>query len=450
MSLLIEAIRQWVEESGGSLDDKVHRVRRAFNKWFNDGMSWERWGWVLDVFEDHIMVQYGEKTYRVDYTEDADGVYFVDTPWPVYVLRYVPAEDAAADTTVVTTGEGEGDMAESVREAVSLTVQLAEAAKDDDGLFPGSVIVVEGLSANNNEYTTTALESGVTIFEGAKLRKDHETKLEESDQPEGSIDAIIGKVTNLRMGESNGTPALIGDVYISESETKIRTKVKEGILGDLSIKAWGAGTRADDGHFVVESFHPHPYTNIAMVTVGAAGGKLVSESAHAPDPDADPDDEAQPVQEAPRREVRSLRESDDATPRELTEVLAERDELLTENTRLFRDLRTMQADAQIAEVVSEAGRLPRPTLKRIAERVAALKETFITHGSDQTIDLFRETVEGVVESERAYLAQVTPNGNVVGLTLPGEGDANVDAILAEAFDGLVPANAVKIAVRGRG
>src|SRR5690606_31857286 len=118
---------------------------------------WERTAWVLDVFEGHVMVKYGEKVFRVDYTIDAEeNVAFAGTPWPVYVLRYVPAEEAEA----VDESEDAGEAAEAVHEAVKLTVQLTEAAKDDAGLFPASVIVVEGLSANHNEYTKAALESG--------------------------------------------------------------------------------------------------------------------------------------------------------------------------------------------------------------------------------------------------------------------------------------------------
>ena len=53
-----------------------------------------------------------------------------------------------------------------------------------------------------------------------------------------------------------------------------------------------------------------------------------------------------------------------------------------------------------------------------------------------------------MEAERAYLAQVTPNGAVTGLTRQGEG-APVDDLLAEAFKDIVPPGQVAVAVRGR-
>lgn len=459
-------IRQWLEEAGGSLDDRVNRVRDAFHKWYNEGLSWERMAWVLDVFEGHVMVGFGQKVFRVDYTIDAEeSIAFAGTPWPVYVLRYVPAEDAevveesedASETAEAVGAETQEGEAEAVHEAVKLTVQLAEAAKDDAGLFPGSTIVVEGLSANQNEYTKAALESGVEIFEGAKLVADHELEEGDAARPEGSIHDVIGKVTHVRLGERDGRSVLLGDVFISESETKIRTKVKEGILGDLSIRAWGVGARAEDGHFVVESFQPHPYTNIAMVTVGAAGGKLVAESQKVTETEEQAatvesstvdaaDRQSEPVTEAPRREVRALRESEGV---ELTEVIAERDQLLAENTRLFRALRETQAERQIAEAVSGAGDLPQATLARIAERTAALKDTFATHGSQQTVAQFREAVDKLVDAERAYLAQIAPNGAVTGLTQHG-GGAPVEDILAEAFRDIVPPEQVAVAIRGRG
>lgn len=442
-------IRQWVAEAGGSLDDQVTRVRDAFHTWYNDGLSWERMAWALDVFDGYIMVKAGEKVFRVDYTDAEESITFADPPWPVYTLRYVPAEEAG-DVSEAT------EAADAVHEAIRLTVQLAEAAHDQAGLYPGSVIVVEGLSANHNEYTRAALESGIAVFEGAKLVADHELEEGDTARPEGSIHDVIGKVTNVQLGERDGQTVLLGDVFISESETKIRTKVAEGILGDLSIRAWGVGTRGEDDRFVVESFQPHPYTNIAMVTVGAAGGRLVSESRQTPEVEepagsetppatADPED-TEPVTEAPRREVRALREAEQA---ELTEVIAERDRLLEENTQLFRQLRATQAERQIAEAISGTSDLPQPTLARIAGRTAALKEAFATHGSQQTVAEFRQAVDELVEAERAYLAQVAPNGAVTGLTPHGDGPPVAD-ILVEAFKDIVPPDQVAVAVRGRG
>lgn len=448
-------VNETLQEAGGSLDDKVYRVRQAFHAWNNEGLSWDRMAWVLDVFETHVMVMENEKVYRVDYAIDAEeAITFSEKPWPVYVLRYIPAEEASSED--MTEDVAAEESTAPVREAVSLTVRLAEAAQDRDGFYPNSVIVLEGESLNGNIYTLDALKSGMAIFDGAKLVADHEIEEGQNARPEGSIHDVLGKVTNPHLGKTaEGQNALLGDVFISESETKIRTKVKEGILGDISIKAWGSGMYTREGKFMVEAFEHHPYTNVALVTVGAAGGRLVSESQHEPDPpaearEASPDtvtDSDQPVTEAPRREVRSLREADTVTA-ELAEVITERDHLLEENTRLFRDLRTMQAETQIAAAVSGTGDLPQPTLARIADRAAALKEVFATHGSAQTVEQFREAVEALVEAERAYLAQITPNGAVTGLTLPG-GSVPVEDILAEAFRDIVPPEQVAVAVRGR-
>ncbi len=448
--LTIESVRQWVQEAGGSMDDHVYRVRREFHQWFNDGLEWKRMAWPLDVFEDHLMVKYGEQTFRVDYVVHDDYIEFADTPWPVYVLRYVPATEAEGETPA------EETTTEAVREVVNLTVQLSEATKDkkEDGWWRDAVIVVEGRSANGNRYTEAALESGVTIFEGARLVADHELEEGESARPEGSVREAVGKVTNTHVGESKGKKALRGDVFISAAEPGLRTKVDEGILGDLSIRAWGAGMQSDDGDFVVEAFQSHPYTNIAMVTVGAAGGALVSESQRVEN-DPEPATENQPEPDAddtqPVTEVRHLRESDTDQPEniELSEVLNENARLLQENTQLFREAREMHAETQIAEAISGTGDLPPVTLKRIAEQVAGLKEAFATHGSQQTVEQFREAVEAVVEAERAYLAQITPNGAVTGLTQPG-GDQPVEDILTEAFEDIVPPGTVKVAVRGRG
>ena len=93
--------------------------------------------------------------------------------------------------------------------------------------------------------------------------------------------------------------------------------------------------------------------------------------------------------------------------------------------------------------------MPQATLTRIAERTGALKDAFATHGSQQTVEQFREAVDALVEAERAYLAQIVPNGAVTGLTQPGGGEP-VEEILAEAFKDIVPPEQVAVAIRGRG
>lgn len=419
-----------IKEAGGSLNDFIDRVRRAYYKAFNQDMPYEKQGWVADVFDDHVIVSKGDKFYRVDFTLDTDTVTFADPPWPEVALNYTPASATE----------------EAVRESLDLTVQLAEASKTTPGLYPGSVILVEGLSANNNEYTANALESGVTVFEGAYLVRNHETKEAEAARPEGSIDDVIGKITTVRVGESDGQSALLGDVFISASEAAIRTKVQEGILGGLSIKAWGAGSRADDGHFVVESFQKHPYTNVAMVTVPAAGGRLLSESQQ-PDDDDQTQNDLQTVTEgSPAVEIRQLIEGEDMAT--LQEVQQERDRLLEENARLFRETRTQTGQRALAEALQGAT-LPPVAVTRVTEAAGVAIEAFATHGSEQTAEQLTEALKALVEAERAYVAQLVPNGAVSGLTV--RNNAPNDAQLEEAFAGLGLTDAeAKIAARGRG
>ncbi len=447
-----------VQEAGGSLDDFINRVRDAFYKQHQGDLGYSVW--VVDVFPDHVVVRTNDHYYRVELAVTDEAVTFGDrVAWQEVKLDYVPVltsqpgqadETLAADTETATTSE-------AVEESLRLDIRLPfqEAKKGADGLLDG-VIVVEGASANKNVYTAAALASGVNIFDGALMFADHPTAVEEAQRPERSVRDVVGRVVSPYLGQTeSGKPALRAKFKISEAEAALKTKIEEGILGDLSLRAFGQGKRDKaTGNFVVETFQPNPFTSVDVVTIAAAGGGIeaLAESQRAALTQAvlkgvTAEDLARErpdlVQESV--EVKQLKEAQDV---KLEEVQADNTRLLEENTRLFRELRETQADTQIAEAIRKAGGLPQVTLARITERTAALKDAFSTHGSPQTLEQFREAVAALVEAERAYLAQVTPNGAVTGLTRQGEG-APVEDILTEAFKDIVPPEQVAVAVRGR-
>lgn len=135
--------------------------------------------------------------------------------------------------------------------------------------------------------------------------------------------------------------------------------------------------------------------------------------------------------------------------KQIQEVRQQNEKLLEENTRLFKELRAGQAKTALTEALAGTD-LPAAAVQRIKEAAGPLVESFITHGSEQTADEFGTAVKGLVEAERAYLSKIMPNGQVQGLTLPEGDGGDVDAILKEAFEPLVPQGTVAIAVRGRG
>lgn len=406
------------QESGGSLDDLIERVRVAWRQL--QGESPEVWSYVCDVFPDAAFVKYGDyanpKYWRVPYTTGDSGVTFAPREqWEAYVLDYVAVAAPTAESNTV---------AESFR-------ALIETPR---GKQPEAVIVVEGESANRRQYTQAALQSGIAVFSGKAVFVDHPTTIEETQRPERSVRDVVGKLGEAYVGtDKNGKPALRAPIIISETEANLKTKIKEGIIGDMSIRAHGSGKRNADGVFVVESFVDHPHTSVDLVTVGAAGGYVeLAESQR--DTKAETE-QVTPVEEAAAvNEVIALRESNQR--------------LLEQNTSLFRQARTYEGAAKLQAVLRDSP-LPPASKKRVWESAKPLLEAYGTHGSEQAIDQLAVELTRIAEAEKAYIAKLLPNGAVTGLQLPVDESKTAEAILTEAFQGLVPDDQVKIAVRGR-
>lgn len=404
-------------EAGGSLDDFISRVRDA---WWRQNSSGEGapLPWVVDVFDDHIVIGRNEadarRYYRVDMTVTDDAVTFAaPDAWQEVMLDYVPVP-----------GSSESEAAEALRFDVSLPVR--EVRTTDDGAIDG-VIVVEGRSANGNVYTREALQSGVQIFDGALMFADHPSAAEEAQRPERSVRDVVGRVKSPYIGTTkDGKTALRGKFQVSEAETALRTKIAEGIIDGLSLRAFGQGKRDKGGDFVVESFQANPFTSVDVVTVAAAGGgfERLAESDRAALTRAvlakvtreDLAETRPDLVESPT-EVKSLKESDMAEDtRKLEEAQAENQRLIEENARLFKEARGAQAQRVIDEALGKAESLPDAARERVAEQAKALAEAFSAHGSEQTAEQLAEAVKNVIEAETAYIARLVPHGAVSGGT----------------------------------
>ncbi|MFA7386076.1 MAG: hypothetical protein WCZ87_00290 [Thiohalobacteraceae bacterium] len=433
-----------VREAGGSLDDFINRIRDAWwrQNSSDDGVPVP---WVVDVFPDRIIVKRNEadaqRYYQVDMSATDEAVTFAGPDeWQEVKLDYVASADTAPDAPVAEAA------AESLRFDVSLPVR--EVRTTDDGAIDG-VIVVEGRSANGNVYTREALQSGVRIFDGALMFADHPSAVEEAQRPERSVRDVVGRVKGPYIGTTkDGKTALRGKFHVSEAETSLRTKIAEGIIDGLSLRAFGQGKRDKSGDFIVESFQANPFTSVDVVTVAAAGGgferlaesdraaltravlqQVTREDLAATRPDLV---EAQP-------EVRALQEADVGDTQKLEEAQADNQRLIEENTRLFREARSAEARTIVEGVLGQAQTLPDAARERITGQVAGLTEAYSTHGSTQTADELKDAVEGVVEAERAYIAKLVPNGAVSGGTArpdlseaPNEGalDEQLNAVIA--------------------
>lgn len=413
-------LEEELKEAGGSLDDQLERVRVAWSK-YREGHT-DDYSWVCDVFPDHAVVRFGDyaapRYFKVGYTVTDDTVTFAaQDVWAPVKLAYVAASEDSPDE--------ETTVEESFRGFI-------EAPR---GKPPEAVIIVEGESANKRLYTEAALQSGIEVFSGRAVFADHPTAMEESQRPERSVRDVVGRLGKAYVGtDKAGKPALRAPLTISEAEAGLKTKIIEGILGQMSIRAQGIGHRSKDGVFVVESFVDYPHTSVDLVTVAAAGGYVeLSESIR--EPEQEPEPIAAPIAEAqPSQELILLRES--------------HRQLLEENTRLFHAARSNEGQLQFAKLIRQST-LSTTSRQQVWERAQPLLEAFATYGSEQTIDQLKIELGKLVEAEVTYLAKLVPNGAVSGLPLPVVDEKTPETILTEAFRGLVPDDKLSIAVQGR-
>lgn len=161
---------------------------------------------------------------------------------------------------------------ESARSLTDLTARAVTEAREDDAGNLAGTILVEGLSANRNEYTRTALESGVPVFTGIPIYADHPSTVEAQTRPERSIRDLVGRIGEVYVESlpDNRAALRFRNGRLSETAGWLQTLLREGIAGDMSINATGRG-QEQDGRFVVEAFTGA--TSVDFVTVAAAGGR---------------------------------------------------------------------------------------------------------------------------------------------------------------------------------
>jgi hypothetical protein len=296
-------------------------------------------------------------------------------------------------------------------------------------------------------FPLSALKTGLGVFSGAKVFADHPTQTEERERPERSVRDVVGKLGEAYLGKDrNGTNALRAPLIISEAESVLRTKIAEGIIGDLSIRAYAKGATNDEGDFIAESFVASPHTSVDFVTVGAAGGyAVISESAQPPAPAKD-EAAADAAEGEPIADVVAdvIAESDGTEVRLLREA---NEKLLAENVRLMAESRRQAALKLLDGLIPSA--LAQAVQERVREAATSAVETYA--GSEQSGDELSAALGALVEKERSYLARLLPGGVVTGLSESSQdGAAQAEVDLEESFRGLVPPGAEKIAARGRG
>lgn len=99
------------------------------------------------------------------------------------------------------------------------SVKFLEAVKDDEksGLIFKTVLIQEGLGNLRDAYwySTDALESAVSIFEGKKIYADHPSASDDSDRPERSVKDILGHFENVAVEtDEDGRSMLTANVVV--------------------------------------------------------------------------------------------------------------------------------------------------------------------------------------------------------------------------------------------
>lgn len=156
-------------------------------------------------------------------------------------------------------------------------VNLLEGAipvEQEDGTFAikNFTIIKAGLSANRNYYPPDVLRRDLKVFEGVQIRTDHP-----SPNREASVRDIIGKIVKPRWSESD--KAVRGDAIFSSVEKDLMTKVKERLIGDTSINAFGTTLleKGPDGKTQRRIRALNSANSVDLVCEASAGGTLHEE-----------------------------------------------------------------------------------------------------------------------------------------------------------------------------
>lgn len=193
------------------------------------------------------------------------------------------AKDREAEIIAAVAAKESAPLVESRRLADTWDRSLTETAIDKAGNLSG-IIVVEGLSANRNDYTKAALESGRAIFAGKPIFINHPTRREMHERPERDERDRVGRLPDERdifvEALPDGRHALkFRSGKLSKTADWLAVKIREGISGAMSINAQGSG-KEDGDNFIVEAFTAAH--SLDFVTEASAGGVAMVEAQRSP------------------------------------------------------------------------------------------------------------------------------------------------------------------------
>jgi hypothetical protein len=87
----IELSQEMYELTDESLFERGNRIARAFREMFRDGFDTE-YAWPIDVFDSYVICEMGDKLYKVEFSETAEGFEFSEfSEWKEVKRSYVEA-----------------------------------------------------------------------------------------------------------------------------------------------------------------------------------------------------------------------------------------------------------------------------------------------------------------------------------------------------------------------
>lgn len=368
--------------------------------------------WIRDVFDDHMVYEFGGKTWQCDYALGDRSVTLGVATEVVQKTMYEPVKAKAAESDDKDRPAGDA-LEESATVELERTIRLREGTKvGTDGTVP--VVIIKagwGNKRDNHYYPAKMLERDYRVFEGNKMYIDHPTPAEAKARPERSLKDLGGYITKVHgvvEGELLGTAKIV-QPWLRELVEEAPEAVALSIRADGVVRKGTVGGRAGN---IVESI-PRSHS-VDFVTQAGAGGRIASlyESARRGDEEmleTISDDELyeaakgregvlSKLRKEAKGEVQQLNEGEE-TPmsddvKALQEAKAQADKDLAE-ARLELSKRDVR-DA-VASALSEA-KLPEASKKRIRETLA--DKVY------ETDDARDAAIKATIESEAAYIKEL--------------------------------------------
>jgi hypothetical protein len=363
------------------------------------------------------------------------------------------------------------DMPDAIKESGEVVdihgdlVMLNEAAIKRDG-STRLKLIAPGWGSSGYYSADVLKRDGPEVFtEGLKTYIDHPTKEDDKARPERSLKDLAGVLTSTAEWDESGPdgPGLYANAKIFSTHRETLSEMAPHI--GVSIRALG---RANVGEIAGRKGPIIESISIARsadyVTAAGAGGKIANleESARVAteqtivkEGTTMPDIE---VEEA-RREAASARAEASAATTALTEVKSQLTAAQTtiaewkpivESTNRLRERLLLREAADLARIHLKTSDLPQVTIDRLVKE-ASSNPPITAEGAIDEVK-FTESLQALVATETAYIAQITESGKVKGMGGPAP-TTDVETARASASSAMqrlgLTESGAKLAVSGR-